>query len=551
MNGPADSHVLLLLEDDDLDAELIVERLRAGGLPFELRRARTKAEYLEQLEDGGVELVLSDFSLPGYDGFAALSAVRARTPAAPFIFVSGAIGEERAIDSMHRGATDYVLKHRLERLVPAVRRALAEAELRREREAAESEREAAEAERDRLLESESKARQAAETAGRLKDEFLAIVSHELRTPLQSILGWADLLTSGVTDAATRERGLATILRNAQVQCRLIDDILDLSRITTGKLHLQVEPVSVRSFVLAAVDALRPAANAKDLTLEVELDAALGELQADAARLQQAVWNLVSNAVKFTPCGGRVRVTAQRSVNEITVRVQDTGEGLDPELLPFIFERFRQGDGSKTRSHGGLGLGLAIVRHLAELHGGQVVAESAGRGAGSTFTLVLPARGAERPSAEAPCAARPAVLPSSEPLPRLLSGVRVLVVDDEPDALGLTSEILSACGAIVTTAESAKAALRAFHACRPDVVVSDIGMPEDDGYGFLRHLRALTTEQGGATPAIALTAYAQAKDGEEATRAGYQLHLAKPVAPRALVEAVAGVVGPRASATGLV
>lgn len=533
-------HGIVLLEDDDLDAELIATRLTADGVTRELRRARDERGYLELLRRGDVALVLSDFSLPSYGGIAALEAAREHAPDAPFIFVSGAIGEELAIDTMRRGATDYVLKSRLERLGPAVHRALAEAETRRLREHAERER-------DRLLVAERQAREAAEAANRMKDDFLALVSHELRTPLNAILGWATLLSAARSDGHPLDddkvdRALSTIVRNAQVQSRIIEDILDISRIVSGKLNLKIGAARVDTFVMAAVEAVRPAAAAKRLELDVHVASDAGEIVADADRLQQVVWNLVTNAVKFTGPGGVVRLSARRVGDALTIEVADTGNGIEPALLPYVFERFRQGDASKTRRHGGLGLGLAIVRHLVEMHGGTVAAASDGPGRGASFTVSLPIR-ATQPPAEAPAAPHAEDGVSTSPLvPDVLAGARVLIVDDDPDARELVREVLRASGAETATAGSVLDAIRALDAERFDVVVSDIGMPHVDGYSLMRRLRARPPARGGAVPAIALTAYARDVDRTDAERVGYQRHLAKPIAPEVLVAAVAELVG---------
>jgi signal transduction histidine kinase len=538
-SDPSARGQIVLLEDDDLDAELVAEQLRSYGLRLAVNRARNEREYVSALAASDVLLVLSDFSLPGYDGLRALEAARQLAPAAPFLFVSGAIGEELAIDTMRRGATDYVLKSRLERLGPAVVRALGEAEDRRLRRAAELER-------DELLLREREAREAAEAANRLKDEFLALVSHELRTPLNAILGWASLLVRDREDAAALERGLATIERNARVQARLIEDILDIARIVTGKLQLQPARVEVEGFVSAAIDTVRPAATAKRIELLVSGVEDAGTLFADGDRLQQIVWNLVSNAVKFTPADGRVEVRVERFDEAVEIVVSDSGPGIARDLLPHVFERFRQGDGSKTRAQGGLGLGLAIVRHLTEMHGGTVTAGSDGPGEGATFTVRLPVEGGTRPSGElAPPSAK--VFAQPPPVRSVtLEGVRVLVVDDEPDAREVVVEVLRSSGAEVSSTGTVLEALRELGAFRPHVVISDIGMPYVDGYTLMRRIRSLEAEEGGHVPAIALTAYARDVDRAEAEAAGYARHVAKPVSPELLVATVVDVLG-RASA----
>lgn len=528
MTQNEDRGVILLLEDDDLDAELVCAALQTGGIALEVERAANESRYHDLLNTQAVSLILSDFSLPAYDGMAALSAAQQLAPHVPFIFVSGAIGEERAIETMRRGATDYVLKSRLERLVPAVRRALAEAETTRLRVKAERER-------DRLLILERQAREAAETANQMKDDFLALVSHELRTPLNAIVGWVSLLMSGKLDEAKLARGLATIQRNAKVQARIIEDILDISRIISGKLALQMANTPVTTFLTAAVDAVRPIAAAKEVRLDIECAADLPNVIGDGERLQQVVWNLVTNAVKFTPAGGHVRVQAKARHEAVEIVVEDTGCGIDAALLPHVFERFRQADSSKTREHGGLGLGLAIAKHIAEMHGGSVSASSAGLGQGACFAIKLPA--ARPPDTPLHLAQLGAAADQSISVPRDLHGIRVLVVDDECDAREILREILTTCGAVVITAGSAEAALTEAVRFRPHVLVSDIGMPQHDGYSLLRSLRATHDPELSRLPALALTAYSRDVDRTEAERAGYQTHLAKPVAPDELIAAV--------------
>lgn len=524
----------VLLEDDDLDAQLVEAHLAAEHIHPVLRRTRNEREFEAELARGEVDLILADFSLPQYDGLSALGAAKRIVPEVPFIFVSGAIGEELALETLRRGATDYVLKSRLERLAPAVTRALDVVGERRKRREAE-------AERDRLLVSERQARESAEAANRMKDEFLATVSHELRTPLNAILGWSSLLVIAEPDRATLAKGLETIERNARVQSRLIEDILDISRIVTGKLQLRLASQSVATLTNAAVDAVRPAAAAKGIELTVDVGSA-GDVVGDADRLQQVVWNLVANAVKFTPEGGRVEVTATRAPDAVFVVVTDSGSGIEPAFLPHVFDRFRQSDSSVTRRHGGLGLGLAIVRHLVELHGGSVSAASDGLDRGAAFTIRLPvARAAAFEAAHPRADGSSRVLPTSDGEPRrALDGVHALVVDDEPDTRDLVALVLRRSGAQVTTAGSVVEALALLPELKPTIIISDIGMPNIDGYSFARRLRALPPEAGGATPAIALTAYARELDRREAEAAGFQRHIAKPVTPAVLVAAVAEI-----------
>lgn len=520
--------VVLLLEDDDLDAELLCERLIADDLGATVRRARKREEYEALLLERPLDIILSDFSLPGYDGLAALAAARLQAPEVPFIFVSGAIGEERALETLRRGATDYVLKDRLERLLPAVSRALDEADQRRLRIEAERER-------DRLLVSERQARELAEKASRMKDEFLAVVSHELRTPLNAILGWSRLIAGGQADQATLAKALATIERNARIQARLIEDLLDISRVITGKLQLRLATVSPATVINAAIEAVRPAATAKGITLTVDA-ADLQEVQGDPDRLQQVFWNLLSNAVKFTPAGGSVAIRATQEDEALVVTVVDSGPGIDPEFLPYVFDRFRQADATKTRMHGGLGLGLAIVKHLVELHGGAVAVESDGKGRGSRFTVRVPLAIRVIDSDEKPASETFAEQP--EPAPHTLHRIRVLVVEDDADTRQLIGTILRSHGAVVTLTASVGEALEQLRSEKPNVIISDIGMPVVDGYSFARRLRSLPPDQGGTIPAIALTAYVNQVDRHEAQAAGFQRHLPKPVSPSVLVSTVA-------------
>jgi PAS domain S-box-containing protein len=396
-------------------------------------------------------------------------------------------------------------------------------------------RQAAQAlERADLLVSERRAHAEAEEASRIKDDFLATLSHELRTPLNAILGWSHMLLADALSAESQRHAIEVIARNATTQVRLVDEVLDLSRIVRGQLHLDLRPVDVRAVIHRALDTARPAAAAKGLTLDVRLPEAL-ETIADADRLQQVVWNLLSNAVKFTPAGGRITVTAQRGPASLDIDVRDTGIGITPAFLPHVFERFRQADSSTTRHHGGLGLGLAIVRHIMELHGGTVAAQSGGSGAGSRFTLTLPLRQTVPPSA--PDAPETGQLPAHATDGHLLAGIRVLVVDDDADARDVLEAILAGAGAQVTLASSAGEAMELLSTKAPDLIVSDISMPGQDGYGFIRAVRAMPDPHAGL-PAIAVTAYGHPADRATALAAGFDRHVTKPLTPRDLVAAVA-------------
>jgi CheY-like chemotaxis protein/nitrogen-specific signal transduction histidine kinase len=392
-------------------------------------------------------------------------------------------------------------------------------------------------ERKALLESERAARSEAERMSNLKDEFLATLSHELRTPLNAILGWAQVLRSTGKDREDFLKGLETIERNARVQTQMVEDLLDMSRITSGKVRLDVQAISPVSFIEAAIESVRPAADAKGIHIEQRLDARAGPISGDASRLQQVIWNLLSNAIKFTPRGGGVSVALERVNTCVEITVADTGSGIKPEFIPYLFERFRQGDASTTRLHGGLGLGLSIVKSLVELHGGTVRAESPGEGGGARLRVILPVAGA-RPNRQMPADHER----STGAATLELEGLRVLVVDDQADARELAARVLDDASAQVRTAASSADALRIVEEWTPHVLVTDVGMPDVDGYQLLRSIRALDPERGGRTPAIALTAFARSEDRTRALRSGFLAHVPKPVDPSELVATVASVAG---------
>jgi PAS domain S-box-containing protein len=384
------------------------------------------------------------------------------------------------------------------------------------------------------------AREAAETANRVKDEFLANVSHELRTPLNAIMGWTHLLTRGKLDEETYARGLETIARNASAQNQLISDLLDVSRIISGQLRFESGVVDLIQVIEAATETVRPAADARGIVLNLTLEQGAGLVSGDSMRLQQIVWNLLSNAVKFTPRGGQVTVQLHRHDSSVVIVVSDTGEGISAEFLPYIFDRSRQAETTTKRQHSGLGLGLAIVRHLVDAHGGAIRASSKGVGKGATFTVTFPLLAVHRNSIDAEGAFFPAESTYSAP-PEILKGLRVLVIDDEEDARELLTIALTQSGAEVRTAATVRAALDILGQWKPNVLVSDIGMPGQDGYDLIRTVRALQSESGGTIPALALTGYASAEDAARARVAGYETHMAKPVAPRDLVVAVASLI----------
>lgn len=398
-------------------------------------------------------------------------------------------------------------------------------------------RKQAEAERAQLLEREQAARSQAEAVNRLKDEFLATLSHELRSPLNAIIGWTQLLSSRKFDAATTTRAIETIGRNARAQAQLVEDLLDVSRIIQGKVRLNVQPLDMKPLIEAAIETMRPAAEAKEIHLQSVLDPRAGSIAGDSDRLQQIVWNLVSNAIKFTPKSGRVQVRLEQVNSQVEVAISDSGQGIEPQFVPYVFDRFRQADSSTTRSYSGLGLGLAIVRHLVELHGGTVHAHSPGIGQGATFTVKLPLIPVQLEFEEGdrvhPKVGKGAPFNAPD-----LSKVRILVVDDEVDAREYVVAVLEECKAEVLVANSAQAAIDLLTQQSPDVLVSDIGMPEADGYSLIAQVRSLPAEQGGQIPAVALTAYARVEDRTRTIAAGFQSHLSKPVEPAELVAIVA-------------
>jgi signal transduction histidine kinase/ActR/RegA family two-component response regulator len=392
-----------------------------------------------------------------------------------------------------------------------------------------------ESQRDELLKSERKARADAERANRLKDEFLGTLSHELRTPLNAILLRTQALRHSIDDTATVERGLVAIERNTHLQAKLISDLLDVSRITSGKLRLDVEPLDLATTINSALEVLTPAIEAKGLKLRTTIDREPGMVSGDPARLHQVIWNLVNNAIKFTPRGGEINVILKRVGSQIEVIVKDTGQGFKPDLMPHLFERFRQGDVNANRAHGGLGLGLTIVKHLVEMHGGTVSAYSAGPDRGATFTVVLPIN----PSVDDPTAPGSSSIVAADA--SRLDGVRIMVVDDDIDTATSMSQILLANGALVASANDVDTALSELTRFAPQVLVSDLGMPGRDGYDLIREVRTRGyTHQ--TLPAIAVTALARPEDRRRALLAGYQVHLSKPTDATELTAVIATLIG---------
>jgi signal transduction histidine kinase len=530
----------ILIADDNSDMREYLRRLLATRYEVEAVADGEAALGLARYRE--FDLVLADVMMPKLDGFGLLRGLRAdqRTQTLPIIMLSARAGEESRVEGMDAGADDYLVKPFSARELLA--RVEAHLNLQRVRREAE----------EVLLEMmarEQKARASAEIANRVKDDFLAMLSHELRTPLNAIIGWSHLLKNGMLNEKDRERGIDVIHRNAAAQRAIIDELLDVSRIVTGKLTLETNPVELAVVIEAAIDAIRPSADAKDIQILTVLDRNAGLVIGEAVRLQQVIWNLLSNAVKFTPKEGVVLVELKAAGGDLEVVVSDTGEGIDPQFLPFIFERFRQADTSSRRVHGGLGLGLSIVRSLVEMHGGEIHAASDGNGKGATFTLTLPRvlSNLDDEQANASDVKLPTVgselngtdLAASEPNSDLLLGLRVLTVDDQQDTRELIALALGRYGAEVRASDSASRALEMIKDWKPHVVVSDIGLPEMDGYDFMRRLREIEGD-GERIPAIAVTGYAGALDESKALDAGYAVHLSKPIELSALATAVAKV-----------
>jgi PAS domain S-box-containing protein len=400
-------------------------------------------------------------------------------------------------------------------------------------------RKLAEEEEERLTAQALAARRTAEEANRLKDDFLATVSHELRNPLNSIVGWAGLLSSGKLDPKKTSRAIEAITRAAQAQDQIINDLLDVSRIISGRLRLDIRPLRLVEVLETAIETIRPAAEAKEIRLQVLLDPIASPMAGDPDRLRQVFWNLLSNAVKFSPKDGRIQIHSQRIDSHVEIIISDTGIGIEPEFLPFVFDRFRQGDSGPNRQSPGLGLGLAIVRSLVELHGGTVGVESKGKGLGASFSVRLPIM--ISPSASDKVRAHPAIedIQATEIGPSL-QHLRVLVVDDEEGAREITSAILTQAQAEVRTAASASEALEVLDEWQPDVLVADLGMPDVDGYQLIRQVRARGPQRGGDVPAAALTAYARTQDRMRVLSAGFQIHIPKPIQPAELITVVASL-----------
>ena len=511
--APRDKANILIVDDRD-DGRIALQSALAD-LNQNLVAVASGREALKQVLRMDFAVILLDVHMPGMDGFETAALIRQRMGSChtPIIFITAHADEVHLAEGYSLGAVDYILAP----VVPEVLRAKVSVlvDLFRKR---------------RALPAQADAH--AREANRLEDAFLATLSHELRTPLTAMLGWIRLLRSEPPDTATLEHGLAVIERNVEAQSRLIEDLLDVSRITRGKLRLELKPICLRSVLEAAIDAIRPAAERKNIALHVNMGTTAMNVNGDADRLRQVAWNLLANAVKFAPDDGEVWIDLQRDAGDALIRVRDSGQGIDSDLLPQVFDRFRQGDSSSTRSHRGLGVGLAIVRHIVELHDGTVDTESAGSGQGAIFLVRLPVCRSQ-PSAQAPA-------PATQPGAESLHGLRVLVVDDESDARELLGRILRHHGAHVEIAASTDEALGVLERYDPHVLLSDIAMPGRDGYELIETLRRRTDLPGSDRPAIALTAHAEPGHRQRTLQSGFQLHVAKPVAPHHLVQAIGQV-----------
>ncbi len=524
---------ILIVDDDPSLLKALPEAVRLRLKNVAVDTCDSAAEALGKIGSTDYDAIVADIKMPGMDGLALLAEIRTLRPDTPTVLITGHGHDDLAVLALRGGAYDFVQKP-IDRdyIVGSLTRAIEERERRRRVE----EQQVFLGQHAELLEKivEERTRELRE-ANRLKDQFMAMLSHELRSPLGAIRMWASLLRSGKLDAERTARAIEAIERSAITQGQLVEDLLDVSRITAGKLVLDARPIDLAAVAEAAVDAVRTDAEAKQVRLEQVFELGEGRIQGDPARLQQVVWNLLANAVKFSPRGGRVLLRLARADGQAIISVRDEGEGIAAEFLPHIFEPFRQADGTSTRAYGGLGLGLAIVHDVVELHRGTIEVESKGKGQGATFTVKLPLVGA--PSEAARGVARQPALPREEFRPGpSLQGVRVLLVDDDAGARESVTAVLEQSGASVRAVESAAEAVETLEREPPDVLLSDIAMPGLDGYALLGQARARL--QGAQLPAAALTAYADATDRTRALAAGFQAHLAKPVDPAELVAVVA-------------
>jgi signal transduction histidine kinase len=527
--------LLWLVEDSPLEAEL-AKRALSG---FDIELFVDGPSMLERRSThGGPSILILDGQLPGMSGLEICRFLRASVDEVtlPILMLTVQGNKADIVEALSAGANDYLTKpyddaELLARVGGLSRQRRLNEELQTERQRLR----AISFERERLLAHASEGWTRAEEANRVKDDFLAVVSHELRTPLNAISGWVSLLKDGALGPEKAKHALDTIDRNARSQAQLIDDLLDVSRIISGKLHMQLERVNFEDLVRLAHDAVEPSAKAKQIELSVDVAPGNYYVMGDAGRLQQVVWNLLNNAVKFSDSGGSVRLKLH-SGERVMLSVADNGRGISGELLPFIFDRFRQAEGNMTRRHGGLGLGLAIVKHLVEVHGGSVRATSPGEGLGATFFVEL------NPVDAASEAAMAASERRNDPSHSELRGVRVLVVEDDADAREVLSHLLGRAGAESRVVNSVKAALEALSDDVPDVLISDLGMPGEDGFSLIKKVRGLASDRARKVPALALSAYARSEDRASALRAGFNAHVAKPIQSAELIVVVASLCG---------
>ena len=559
---------LLLIEDNPGDARLVREHLldASGAQWIEVREAPSLAGGIAFVEQGGKPaIVLLDLSLPDSFGLETLARWLAVAPALPVIVLTGSDDEALAVNAVREGAQDYLVKGRIDGglLVQAIRYAIerkkVQEDLRQAKNGLEhrveertaelreinarlqseiAERTLAQHQAAELLKREQSARLEVEAANRSKDEFLAILSHELRTPLNAILGWSEILRTGEPTRAEVIEGVEVIERNARSQARLVEDVLEVSRIICGKIRLNPGRIDLVAVIDAALASAHPTASAKGIALRQRVEPLPMLSPGDADRLQQVVWNLLSNAIKFTPRNGEVTVCARQDDTHTEIEVSDTGIGIQPEFLPYVFDRFRQSDASTTRSHGGLGLGLSISRHLVEMHGGTVSAASAGEGKGATFTVSLPLVLPDGHALEADGGTnQPGKPETASAGSGSLARVRVLVLDDETDSRRVVVRLLTRAGAEVREADRAALVTDILSEWPADVLISDIAMPGEDGYSLIRRLRASSNVAWRTLPAMALTAFARPEDRAQSLAAGFQMHLPKPFEPAALLAAV--------------
>ncbi len=545
LTSTAHAHRAGVVAPTAADATIASELFGEAGIPVAIYHSI--AELISAIEEGLGAVVLMEeyFTHPQAQQLMVVLSQQPSWSSIPFVVLTHRSARTRGANVLLHGLPNTVFLERPVAIAPllsAVRAALTtrarQYEIRDLLLAAQR----ASEELARLHFEAEEARSAAVAANRMKDEFLAVLSHELRTPLNAILGWTKLLQRGVLDASRTAHAIATIERNCKLQAQLVGDLLDVSRIISGTLRLDVQTVDMVQVIEQALATVAPAAEAKGVRIQKVLDPSATAVSGDPARLQQVVWNLLSNAVKFTPKNGRIQVHLEWADSNVQICVSDTGEGIDAAFLPYVFERFRQADASSTRHHGGLGLGLAIVRQLVELHGGSVSAESAGPGQGSTFKVSLPVSLLQRPF--------PPMQRMEDTLtqeaenggsrhPPSLKGLRILVIDDEPESLHVVGAALSHCEAEVLTASSVASGLELFSRCAPNIVICDIGMPREDGFAFARKMRTLEQGRRRWTPAIALTAYARPEDRARILGAGFQVHMVKPVDPFELIAVIAG------------